>query len=238
MSFLKSVLFGYEGSYNILGIPVTFQYKGRFTIPRDYATFLQAEYPPPNSTNPSEKTSQLSNKILNIHEFMREAGDRLTSLGYTVTFVHEMSHALADKFFNLSPEVFINTRKLTGGFGSTTVYLPPSLANWKRTIIYSAGCIGAVVFCTSIIVMAVAVEKYVSRYIVIILQSLALGQAIFQGIVYPFTSIYHHDDGDFGQIAKHCGDTHLVLATTAVVMQTALTTFVYYKTIRRLAFSV
>lgn len=203
MSFLKSVLFGYEGSYNILGAPVKFE----------------NELPPhlkPPSLDGAGVISQLAFKCINSNAF------RWITQGYTHVFVHEMSHAIACKVLTgLNSKVNFFTSLCVG-----MNQYPPAIRNasdWKQTVISIAGPMGDVAFSTCKLIAATALKSYLSWPVALALGS---GAVIWMSgeLLYAYISASNGDHGDFGRIARH-GNIHLALASTALVSQCALGVF-------------
>ena len=207
MSFLKSVLFGADGSYNIFGTKVKFQNE------------LPSHLTPP-SLDGAGVISKLAFKCINSNAF------RWITQGYTHVFVHEMSHAIAYKvLIGQNSEVDFFTSLCVGKNAP-----PPAAAyasDWEKTIIEVAGSMGDIAFCTCKLVAATALKSYLSWPIALALGS---GAVIWMSgeLLYAYTSALNRDAGDFGCIARR-GNTHLALASTALVSQVALGIFAAIK---------
>lgn len=207
MSFLKSVLFGSEGSYNVFGTIVKFQNE------------LPSYLTPPNLDG-AGVVSQLAFKCINSNAF------RWITQGYTHVFVHEMSHALACK-------VLIGQNSEVDFFTSLCIgknRLPPAVAcasGWKQTVIYTSGPMGDIAFSTCKLVAATALKSYLSWPVALALGS---GAVVWMSgeLLYAYVSAAKKDNGDFGNIARR-GNTHLALASTALISQCALGIFAAIK---------
>src|SRR5580700_9061983 len=133
MSFLKSILFGCEGSYNIFGMPVKFESE------------LPSHLAPPGLER-ADLISQLARKSINNVSSWVIQGYTLVAQVWAHTFVHEMSHALAYKILTgKNAEVYL----YRGGFVCGRTVYPPegvNLVDWERTIINIAGPLGNIAF--------------------------------------------------------------------------------------------
>lgn len=200
MSFLKSVLFGCEGSYNIFGIQAKFENE----LPSRYS---------PVSLEGAGLISKMASKCLNSKVF------RWITQGYTHVFTHEMSHALACKLLTNKNSTVHVIKSICEGI---TIH-PTELvcaSDWKNTIVDVAGPLGDIVFSSCKLVAATALKNYLSWPI-----ALAMGSGgviwISGELLYAYISASNRDSGDFGKIALR-GNTHLALASTALVSQVAL----------------
>lgn len=202
MYFLKSVLFGFEGSYNIFGIQAKFENKI-----------------PSHSSSASSKKANLIPKIvskcLNSNVFC------CVTQTYAHVFIHEMSHALAYKLFTYQN----STIKIKIPLRGSTV--PPrealNLAGWKRTIIHAAGPIGGVAFSSCKLVAATALKKYISWPIALVLGTGGV-IGISGELLSAYSSVSNKEAGDFGYIAR-CSNTHLALASIVLISECALGIF-------------
>jgi hypothetical protein len=207
MSFLKSILFGCEGSYNIFGTQVEFESE------------LPSHLIPPNLKGVG-LISQLAFKCVQSNAF------RWVTQGYAHVFVHEMSHALAFKILTgKNSKVIFFTKLLLG----RNIWPPEveNLVDWKRTVINVAGPMGNIAFSTCKLIAATALKSYLYWPV-----SLALGSGaviwISGELFYAYVSASKNDTGDFGCIARR-SNTHLALASTVIVNQLALGTFLVIK---------
>jgi hypothetical protein len=208
MSFLKSVLFGYQGSYNVFGIQVKFENE----LPPDFIR-------PNSNLNGAGVISQLAYKF-----FKSNAFHWITQL-HTHVFVHEMGHALSIKALTgQNSEVKIFYKR--GG-----VTQPPAAlryaSDWKQTVVEAAGPMADIAFSTCKLVAATALKRYLSWPVALVLGSGAV-MWMFGELLYAYVSASKKDDGDFGCIARR-GNTHLALASTALVSQCALGIFAAIK---------
>lgn len=205
MSFLKSVLFGSEGSYNIFGIQANFKKEA----PPGY---------PSSILEGAGFLSKMAVRCINSNVF------RWISQGYAHVFVHEMSHALTLKLFSgQDSQVYVFKSSCTGrGDGSLEI-----LPDWKKTIVYVAGPMGDIAFSTCKLVAAMALKSYLSCPVALAIES---GAVIWISgeLLYAYTSALNKDAGDFCRIARQ-GNTHLALASTALASQCALGIFVAIK---------
>lgn len=200
MSFFKSILFGSEGSYNIFGTKVKFQNE------------LPSHLTPP-SLDGAGVISTLAFKCINSNAF------RWITQGYTHVFVHEMSHAAAHKVLTgQNSEVDFFTSLCVG----KTLPSPAAAyaSDWKKTAIDIAGPMGNIAFSTCKLVAATALKSYLSWPVALALGS---GAVIWMSgeLLYAYISASNRDHGDFGNIARR-GNTHLALASTALISQCAL----------------
>jgi hypothetical protein len=206
MSFLKSVFFGYEGSYNIFGTQVNFVNE-----------FPQHLTPP--TLDGAGVISQLAYKCLKSNAF-----HWITQL-HTHSFVHEMSHALACKALT-GQNSKVNVFYKRGGL----IQYPPAARNssdWKSTVIDLAGPMGNVAFSTCKLNAATALKPYLSWPVSLVLGSGAV--IVMSGeLLYAYVSASKKDHGDFGFIARR-GNTHLALASIALISQCALGIFTAIK---------
>ncbi len=196
MSILKSVLLGAEGSYNILGIPVTF---GKYSITT-------------NAQDDGSLTTRLAKKLLDNNIV------RLGNQAYAHLFAHEMSHAMMTKLLlNRTPNVYCNTDDCTG----STISVSDSFSNdWKNTLIEVAGPMGDVAFATCKLVATKALENYIPWPVTLVLMNGAF-MCMANEIICAYESATKRDHGDFGQIARR-SRVHLVLASTALITQCAV----------------
>ena len=206
MSFFKSVLFGYEGSYNIFGTKVKFENK------------LPSHLTPP-SLDGAGVVSQLAFKFLKSNAFHWITQSNLH------LFVHEMSHALACKVLTGQTSE-VNFFYKRGGYNQ----LPPAVnyaSDWKKTAIDIAGPMGDITLSTCKLVAATALKSYLSWPIALALGS---GAVIWMSgeLLYAYVSASKRDGGDFGCIARR-GNAHLVLASAALISQCALGIFAAIK---------
>jgi hypothetical protein len=207
MSFLKSVFFGSEGSYNIFGTKVKFQDE------------LPLNLTPP-SLDGASVISKLAFNCINSNAF------RWITQGYTHVFVHEMSHAIACKALTgQKSEVNFFTSLCIGmnEYPLTITYV----SDWKKTVIYAAGPMGDIAFSTCKLVAATALKSYLSWPVALTLGS---GAVVWMSgeLLYAYVSAANKDHGDFGKIASR-GNIHLALASTALVSQCALGIFAAIK---------
>lgn len=207
MSFLKSVIFGAEGSYNILGFDVSFK---KNDSPR--YSFAASTCSSGILSIFTKSIGYLADSCLNSKVF------HVITQGYAHTFVHEMGHALAFKALtNLKPKVSIYT-DFCGGNNN-----PGSLKSLSPKIlssIYVAGPMANMAFSSCKLVGAIALRAYLPMPVV---ATIGVGAVIWMigELFLAYTSASNNDRGDFGRIARH-GSNHLVLASVALVGQCVL----------------
>lgn len=207
MSFLKSVLFGDEGAYNIFGIQVKFENE----VPSHYSLV---------SLEGAGLISKMALKCLSSDAF------RWITQGYAHVFTHEMGHALACKLLtNQNSTVHVIKSTCEGGttFPSGLV----NMADWKKTIVDVSGPFGNIAFSSCKLLAATSLKNYLSWPIALTLGS---GGVIWISgeLLYAYVSASNRNAGDFGKIAGR-GDTHLALASAALVSQAALGIFAAIK---------
>jgi hypothetical protein len=207
MSFLNSVIFGAEGSYNILGVDVTFE---KSNSPR-YSFAL--------STGGSgvlsiftKSLGYLADNCLNSNVF------RFVTQGYAHTFVHEMGHALACSLLtDQKPKVRIFTDLCVGAtYIGNIGRLSPKISS----IIATSGPMADTAFSGCKLLAATALRSYLSTPIAV---TIGAGAVVWMTgeLFLAYISASNKDDGDFGKIAEH-GSNHLILASTALIGQCAL----------------
>jgi len=204
MNLASSLIFGSEGSYNILGNRVLFSEEN----------FIDE--------NPQdlEGAGFITKILTKCHESKIL---RWMTLGYTHLFIHEMGHALTFKLLTRDtfepPIIQIFKRSCTGRFD----YSIDIDSDWKETIVDVAGPMADVAFCSCKLIAATALKNHLPWPVSLTLAGGAL-LWISGELLYAYTSASNKDDGDFGQIASR-SKTHLALATTALVSQCALGIF-------------
>jgi hypothetical protein len=203
MSFIKSILFGCEGSYNIFGTSVKYK-SDNYNYSLKGAGFI----------------SQLASECINNNAF------RLLTQSYVQVLVHEMSHVLAGKIFtgkNSNIVLYTNTC-------SAITSLPREfneLADWKKSVIDIAGPMGSIAFSSCKLMAATALKPHLSWPASLVIGSGAI-MWISGELLYASVSASKKDHGDFGCIAQK-GNTHLALSTTAILSEVALGIFLAIK---------
>lgn len=205
------MLFGSEGEYTILGVPV------RFTISAKGSMF--ENHAQDNLLEGAGVITKLAKMCISSNVF------RLISQGYSHVFVHEMSHALAWKLLNKSNEsvkIRIVTELCTGQFSPPAISVE-NRSDWKNTIVNATGSMGNIAFSFCKLIAANRLKKYLSWPVALALSSGA-ATWILGELVYSFTSAVNEDGGDFGKIAKR-NKKHLALASAAIIGECALGIF-------------
>jgi hypothetical protein len=201
ISFLKSVIWGSSGSYNILGIPVNF---GPDLPPR----YLFEPAHPPYRLQGAGPLSRLADQCPKNKLFCWGTN------GYFHAVVHEMSHALTFKWFTgVSPAVNVSTNDCQG----ETCYSDMStLTSWKQTLINVSGPMGDIAFSATKLIAASALKSYLTWPVALAVGS---GEVIWISgeLLYAYVSGSRKDRGDFGRIAESGGNMHLVLSSAALV---------------------
>lgn len=196
MSILKSLLFGSEGTYKILEIPVVFKKSETYF---DWAG--------------EDIISRCAIQCINSRAF------RFLTQGYAHVFVHEMSHALVGKLFkgNANVEIYSDTCQ-----GTNTVRYPSAISPIKQSSMYAAGPMGDVAFCIG----KIAVATFLKSYSMPLALTLGTGAVIWLSgeLLYAYMSAKQRDSNDFGLIRKN-GETHLAVAGAALVGECALGLF-------------
>jgi len=173
MSLITSLLFGSEGSYNVLGVDVTFKKK-----------------PQTRSSELDIIILKLATKCLDNKFFF------IIIQGYLHVFIHEMSHAMASRLFSIGSNIIILTNTCEGTTnckGNTY---------WEDTMINAAGSMGSIAFCTCKLALAIILKKYIPFPITLVLGSSALIW-IAGELGYTFFSALQIYVGDYGQIARY-----------------------------------
>lgn len=206
MSFIKSVMFGSEGSYSFFGIQTTFEK----STPADFS----------NDFRGASLISYAANVCINSQVF------RYTTQGYLHVFVHEMGHALSYKLLTGKNSIIRIFQKTCTG---TTQHSIPlyRFPKWKVTIIGVTGPIGNIAFSTCKLLAAIAFKNFLTLPIAV---TLGVGSVIWISgeLLYAFTSAINKDSGDFHQIS-YMGKPYLALASAALISQAALSIFVAIK---------
>jgi hypothetical protein len=190
---INSLIFGSGGEYNFYIFSAKFEHKPGYC---DYQNSLKA----------SGFASTVAKKLLNNNVL------RLTSLGYTHVFVHEMSHAIAIKFFSgISPKITVYTSSCSG-----KCEYPRDFPPWKASIINAAGPLGDIAFSIGKLLL-MQVFKTVLPYPLILLVAGGAIAWVLGELLYAYISV-NTNYGDFGEIAK-TGPLPLTIATTLLLTE-------------------
>jgi hypothetical protein len=199
MSFLKSILFGSKGSYNMAGIPISFE--NRYPCSMNIDTLQGAGL-----------ISKVASQLLKNPYFHK------LSQGYTHVFVHEMSHALSYRLLHDgNPSIFVFTDRCEG-----LTRFDSRASKWKTNVVNAAGPMGDIAFGFLKLIVAEALKNYLPWPATLFLKCSAIIW-ISGELLYIYTSIMNQD-GDFGEIAK-CDKKDLAFAVAALAGECALGIF-------------
>lgn len=208
MSFLKSIVFGSEGSYTIFGTNIHFERE------------LPSQLTPPGRPIfiPEIAINCFQSRLF-----------QCLSQRYIHLVAHELTHALAFKIFTgKNSNIFIFTNR------SCAFTRPPteanSLENWKITVSLAAGPMGNIAFSYFKLIGATALKKHLPWPIFMVLAGSAVIW-ITGELIYASVSALAKDHGDFGQIRLQ-GPLHLTLATITMVSELALGIILAVKLLR------
>ncbi len=208
MSFLKSLLLGSSGSYNICGTIVNFEEQENRCLDVNKAL------------SGAGLISTLAIKCINSTAF------RLISQGYLHIFVHEMGHAISCKLLTKKDSTIkIFTNSCTG------VNITPesfkNLSDWEQSVSDAAGPLANIAFSSLKLVAAAALKDYLTVPLSLVLGS---GGVIWISgeLLYAYICSSKENEGDFGRIAQRSG-FHLSIASVAIVAQCALGLFTAIK---------
>lgn len=213
ISFVKSILFGSPGDYDVFGSFVQFK-----DFSKNRLSFFQTP-----SLEGAGYLSYIANKLLNSNVF------RFITLGYCHVFLHEFGHAFTGKLLTGSKsEIIVKTDTCAAFFLLYNEQDNNQAAEWKKTAIDVAGPMFDVTFTTIQIVVANALKGYISKPVALVI-GCSSACWIAGELLYAYLSINREVSSsvdvrqrdDFGFI-KQRGKAHLVTATTALVAQSAL----------------
>jgi hypothetical protein len=211
MSILKSLIFGSEGSYHVLGIPVDFRKKESSDPFTTEASGIDLIFKP--IEHEAGFISKLADKCFNG-----------LARAYMHTAVHEMGHAIAYKLFSGdTPNIVVYSDQ--GSEGYTHSQWINCLPAWQRNIVSAAGALGNVAFSSCELATAFALKRYCGPLALVLGSGAAA--SIAQDLIYSIHSTIKQDDGDFGKIAQS-NKTHLALAGAALVGECALAALAAY----------
>jgi hypothetical protein len=206
LSFLNSVVLGREGSYHILGFEVVFKkYDSLSDCPMDpgFVSFCKS------------------------CSFVRLF--RIITQDFAYMLSHEMGHALAYRAFMVcSPKIFIFTDvHAAWAEKNAEIRTILSLSDTKNSIALAAGPMVDMTFSACKLVAAVALRRYLSTPVALIL---GLGSLVTMigTLSYAWSSASNRDGGDFGKIAR-ISSNHLAIASIALVGQCALGVYLAYQ---------
>lgn len=212
MSFIKSIILGSEGAYNLFGTKINFE-KSDAPIYSFAASTLNSNYS-------SMKVAHFADRCLNSQSFI------WITQGSAHTLAHELGHAMAAKLIlGVNSEIKICSDAC---LGETTLPSKYDFASrWKRTFIEVAGPMSNIAFSNCKLIAAALLTNSVSWPVTLVLGSTA-AIWIAGELYYAGTSALAKDHGDFGSIARR-GKVPLCLASTALVSECALGLFAAYK---------
>lgn len=213
MSILKSMCFGCNGTYDILGIPISFE-----------------DQDSSSNSNQEGMLTQYAKKHFNNSAFrwITKAYNWATQ-GYAHVLVHEMGHALTSRLFprqnffshqpndQVTPKVKVFTTTCEGA--TTDAVL--GLIGWKKVLVCAAGPLANIAFSACKLVAVQTLKtNYFTWPIAAVLECGAIVE-IGSELYYAYDSSSKEDDGDFGRIARE-GNLFLCLASTALITECAL----------------
>jgi len=208
MNFLKSIIYGSEGSYDFLGVPVKFEK-------------METHY----SFSNKQKKSSLSKSIACLADLcVTSKSFAILTGGYTHCLIHEYGHAFTCKL--LKRHVCGIRISSNSALGRTSM-LCNTLPSYQKSIIDTAGPFLGISYSCCKLISALALKKYISRPVAF---SIAAGALIWilGEIFYALFSVIKKDGGDFGQIAKR-GKVHVIAATGALLVPTTIGLTVGFK---------
>ena len=202
---MKSIILGYPGKYNLLGVNVCFE--------NGTPGFSAAPHLHQLPLITALAKSCIENSCFCILTF--------SSLHI---FSHEMSHALAGRMFSsATPTVFIYQQAgETKQFGSFTP--------WQTTIVSTAGPMGDIAFSFCQLITIIALRNILPRPLSVIFAGGAFLWIVGE-LLYAYGSANNKTDGDFGEIAK-MGRTYLAAASTALITELILVISLIFKMLR------
>jgi len=200
MSLINSLVFGSEGSYSILGIPVTFHKESRAGLP--------------NQSPVIKLVTEYFNKFYYI-----------ISQEYLNAFMHEMGHALTAKLFSLNSKIVILTNSCNSETRLTSAGPWKDIVGpWKGTVILASGPMSSLAFSTCKLALAIILKNYIPPLIFLVLNISSL-ICIARELIFVCNSISRKDTRDYGLIAQQ-GNIYLALAIAALLTEYILAAFI------------
>lgn len=205
MSFLKSLFLGSEGSYNVFGVPVSFEDRA------------------PDSTSNPGGILGAAKKCLDNRVF------RCATLSYVHVVAHEMGHYYMSQLFprkdlfsskpnaQVIQEVTIYTKSCEGVTKNAT----RGLTGWKNTLVCVAGPMANIAFSTVKLIAAQALKGSIVTLPIAIALECGAVYEIAGELYYAYDSATKEDSGDFGSIARQ-GNKFLLAAGAALVAEATL----------------
>lgn len=219
MSFIKSALFGNEGSYKFFGIDVSFEKEPPKISSRSFPIILDRYI-----------------KVINC--ILRSRGFAVLTLHRLHTLIHEMGHlVLGLKVLKAERAKLIIFKDISLGMPSAVTMIKIGKLTEREDSFYAAaGPMASMAFSSCELMLAAAMRKHCT------IPSYIMGSGAFLNIsnelLYAAISIirfYRMKDehpneslGDFGDIARN-GKKHLALASLVLISECALGIFGAYK---------
>jgi hypothetical protein len=200
--FISSLLFGNQGSYNLLFVDVSFTTSSnKYHFVSHHNLFLK--------TIAKCAHACLSNSIF-----------KVITLGYIHTFIHEMGHAFAHYILEGgNSDIEIETGK-NQPLGGCTHSHGRSSSQWSSMVVTLAGPLADTIYSVCTLVAAVAFKGYLTRPVALFL-SISSVVWITGELTYALISSLNRDQGDFGRIAQ-IGLAPLLLSTVLLVGSSVL----------------
>ena len=257
MSLFKSIFWGNEGSYHLLGVDVFFRKEDSTPRFDDKKEGAKKGFFIPHLLNKGFQV--LVKKCFNSPLLLR------ITLGYAHLFVHEMGHALTQnllmkeaswkkKLKTVEFVVFGRNNKVNSKFrdaikkypfeqkveahilvdrgGGYFQFVNDGDRPWKHrslrdSIVSLAGPMADIAFSNAILIAATVFKDVITLPLAATLAGGA-GFWLSGELLYALTSGLSEDNGDFGHISKN-SKTHLCLASLALIGQCALGILTAYK---------
>lgn len=207
MSFVKSILFGSQGNYNVLGVKVSFE--NNFSFGGSFSNGLDLG---PGFNASAAIRQPVGFFVVNFMSLAKSHTFRVLTLGYLHVFVHEMGHALAAKIlFGNSPQVSV-FRNPSPELGNTNNAGGRNYGSIGDSIVHAAGPMADMIFSSCTIIAAIAFRTFISTPVTV---CLVIGSVIWMTgeMCYAYASATKLTIGDFFYIRDN-GWGHLLVATT------------------------
>lgn len=216
MSFITSVLFGSNGSYNILGRKVSFEHG-----PSSEYSYASKVVKGPEVLNVFARSIGYL-----IDSCLKSPALRILTLGYAHSFVSAMTTSLVGgASIGERPEVRIFTNLCMGGAIPMQEH---RISPRQSSVICASGPMADMFFSGCQLTAAVALREYISKPVAVTLGAGALTWMAGHLFTAYATASNGNDNGEFAIIAKN-GSSHLAVASIALVAECALGLLAAYK---------